>query len=200
MDQNKNIFIVKGPSIKTDFPAGFFGNTQNASDSLQITKGYSEPADSGKNTTGSRIENKLYEIGAKANEVTSGKATLAGFIRDDKTGELLAGVSVITEGKDATGITTDQFGFYSISLQKGRHTINIQSGGKQDTRRHIMLYSDGKLNIDLHDHIISLRAVVISARKSSHVSNVQLGVERLNIKTIKQTPIKKGIFALCSRE
>ena len=131
-------------------------------------------------------------IGKKTNDNRPGKATIAGFVRDDKTGEALPGVSVFTEGAVPVGITTDQSGFYSLTLPKGNHIVNFQSKGKEDTRRHILLHSDGKLDIQLHDRIISLRAVVISARKSTNVSNVQLGVERLSIKTIKQTPTVFG--------
>src|SRR5204863_1571979 len=53
-------------------------------------------------------------------------------------------------------------------------------------------YSDGKLDIELHDQIISLREVVISSKKVSNVRNVQLGVEKLNISTIKQVPTVFG--------
>jgi hypothetical protein len=186
IDQHKNIFLVKGRSIQTDLPSGFFGRQKNSSDRIKTVA--NDMLDTAKEITGTRLENKLYEIGKKINDSKSGKATIAGFIRDDRTGEPLPGVSVFVEGKNAVGIASDQNGFYSLTLPKGLHTLNIQSRGKQDTRRHILLHSDGKLDIQLHDHIISLRAVVISARKSTHVSNVQLGVERLNIKTIKQTP------------
>jgi hypothetical protein len=192
IDQHKNVFLVKGRAIRTDLPAGFFGKEKSASDTIRNSMAGSQDADSAKDVAGTRLENKLYDIGRKTNDTRSGKATIAGFVRDDKTGEALPGVSVFVEGKDAAGIATDQSGFYSITLPKGRHTLNIQSRGKEDTRRHIMLYSDGKLDIDLHDHIISLRSVTISARKSTNVSNVQLGVERLNIKAIKQTPTVFG--------
>jgi TonB dependent receptor/CarboxypepD_reg-like domain/TonB-dependent Receptor Plug Domain len=189
IDQHKNVFLVKGKPIRTDLPAGFFGKAMSSKDSIDIAD--NQKADTAKEITGTRLENKLYEIGKKTNDAR-GKATIAGFVRDDQTGEPLPGVSVFVEGKDATGIATDQSGFYSLTLPKGPHTMNIQSRGKQDTRRHIMLHSDGKLDIELHDHIISLRSVTISARKSTNVSNVQLGAERLNIKVIKQTPTVFG--------
>lgn len=192
IDQHKNVFLIKGKPISTDLPPGFFGRRQTSADTLRNTFTSNKETDSLKELSGTRLENKLYEIGRKTNDGKSGKVTIAGVVRDDKTGEALPGVSVYTEGTDATGIATDQSGFYSLTLPKGSHTLNIQSRGKQDTRRHIMLYSDGKLDIDLHDHIISLRSVTISSRKSTNISNVQLGVERLNIKAIKQTPTVFG--------
>lgn len=191
IDHQNNVFFLRGRPIRTDLPAGFFGRKFSASDSVRSILANTQQTDSAQQT-GTKLENKLYEIGRKGTDISSGKATIAGVIKDDKTGEALPGVSVFVEGKEAIGIASDQNGFYSLTLPRGRHTINIQSRGKEDTRRHIMLYTDGKLDISMHDRIISLRAVTISSRKSTNVSNVQLGVERLNIKAIKQTPTVFG--------
>ncbi|HEV8507118.1 MAG TPA: TonB-dependent receptor plug domain-containing protein, partial [Chitinophagaceae bacterium] len=87
---------------------------------------------------------------------------------------------------------TDQFGYFSFTLPKGRHTLNIQSRGKKDAIRHIILYSDGKMDIYLHDQIIALKEVVVSSKKTSNVRSVQLGVDKLNISTIKQVPTVFG--------
>lgn len=191
IDPHNNVFFMKGNRLKTDLPAGFFGRKPGVADSAQNILTAGQIRDTAEQV-GTKLENKLYEIGRKGTDTKSGKATIAGVVRDDKTGEALPGVSVFVEGTDAAGIATDQAGFYSLTLPRGRHTINIQSRGKEDTRRHIMLYSDGKLDVDLHDRIISLRSVTISSRKSTNVSNVQLGVERLSIKAIKQTPTVFG--------
>ena len=187
----RNVFITKGTPIRTELPGGFFGRKITPADTIRTSIGNNTDADRVEQT-GTRLENKLYEIGRHTNDNKSTKATIAGIIRDDKTGEALPGVSVFLEGQEGIGIATDQSGFYSLTLPKGRHTLNIQSRGKEDTRRHIMLHSDGKLDVEMHDRIISLRSVTISSRKSTNVSNVQLGVERLNIKAIKQTPTVFG--------
>jgi hypothetical protein len=55
-----------------------------------------------------------------------------------------------------------------------------------------MLYDDGKLNIHLKEQTLALKEVVISAEKAKNVNNAQLGVERLDIKAIKQVPAVFG--------
>src|SRR5215216_4659010 len=86
IDQHKNVFFVKGRAIKTDLPAGFFGRKKNAGDTSQNNIADAQ-SDSVKEVTGTRLENKLYEIGRKTNDNRTAKATIAGFVRDDKTGE-----------------------------------------------------------------------------------------------------------------
>jgi len=191
IDQHNNVFLTKDKIIKTDLPPGFFEKIKDTPDSLDNNAGDIKIVNDTKPITAS-LENKVYEIGIKGSGNKTSNATLAGYVRDDKTGESLPGVSIYLEENQGIGIVTDQFGYFSLTLSKGLHTLNIQTRGKKDTRRHIALYSDGKLDIDLHDQIISLKEVVISSRKTSNVRNVQLGVEKLNISTIKLIPTVFG--------
>ena len=62
----------------------------------------------------------------------------------------------------------------------------------KDTRRQVQVYSDGKLNIDLEEFVASLKAVIVSADKTSNTRSVQMGVTKLNIQSIKQVPVVFG--------
>ena len=55
-----------------------------------------------------------------------------------------------------------------------------------------MLYSNGKLNIEMQEQITSLKEVRISAEKVANVRSGELGVNRLDIKAIKQVPAVFG--------
>jgi hypothetical protein len=191
IDQHNNVFLLKDKMIRTDLPAGFFEKIKSVNDSAGNHIADIELTDNSK-TVSASLENKLYEIGTKGGGNKTGNSTLAGYVRDDKTGEPLPGVSIYPEENQGIGTITDQFGYFSLTLSKGLHTLNIQSIGKKDVRRHVMLYSDGKMDIYLHDQILSLRGVVVSSRKTSNVRNVQLGVEKLTISTIKQVPTVFG--------
>jgi CarboxypepD_reg-like domain/TonB-dependent Receptor Plug Domain len=136
-------------------------------------------------------EHKLIEIGNKADGQLKGPATIAGFITDYTTGEPLAGASILVE-KMKIGTSTDQYGYYSLSLPRGRYVVDIQNIGMRDTRRQIFLYGDGKLNIEMQSTIIALRKVVISAQKISNVKGTQMGFVKLDIKAVKQVPVVFG--------
>ena len=130
-------------------------------------------------------------MGDKNLSGTQNIITLAGYIKDSKTGEPVGGSSVYID-KPRIGATTDQYGFYSISLPKGRHILNIQSIGMRDVKRQIVLYSNGNMDVDLQGSIMSLKRVVISAQKISNVRGTQMGVQKLDIKTVKQVPVVFG--------
>jgi hypothetical protein len=136
-------------------------------------------------------EHKLFEIGNKADARSKGPATVAGFIKDYNTGEPLVGASILVE-QTKIGTSTDQYGYYSISLPRGKYVLAIQNIGMKDTRRQINLNGDGKLDIEMQSTIITLRKVVISGQKISNVKGTQMGFQKLEIKSIKQVPVVFG--------
>lgn len=138
-----------------------------------------------------QAEHRLFVFGNRADTLLKQPATFSGFVRDNSTGEPLAGASVLVE-KTKIGTSTDQYGYFLISLPRGKYVFDFQAIGMRDTRRQVILNGDGKLNIDMHSTIISLRKVVISAQKISNVKGTQMGFQRLDIKAIRQVPAVFG--------
>ncbi len=137
------------------------------------------------------MEIKLYQIGTNSSNNGQANALISGYVRDAKTGESIAGVSIYTENP-RVGVSSDQYGYYAISLSKGRHILNIQSIGMKDTRRQVLLLGDGKMNIDLNGQVMMLKNVIVSAEKMSNIRGVNMGVQKLDIKTLKQVPVVFG--------
>jgi len=177
IDQRKNVFLIKDKTITPDLPSGFFARTKSKPDTVANNIADIDLLNESKAVSAS-MENKLYEIGIKGAETKTANVTVAGYVRDDKTREPLPGVSIFLEENTGIGTITDQFGYFSLTLPKGTHILNIQSRGKKDAVRHIVLYSDGKMDIYLHDQIIALKEVVVSSKKTSNVRSVQLGVDK----------------------
>ncbi|SKB46604.1 TonB-dependent receptor [Daejeonella lutea] len=188
IDRNNRVYLTRGRRINTELPAGLFASrSQGAIIETQITDlGTTNEAGPVIATT----ENKLYEVGIRTSSLT-GTATLSGDLRDAKTGEALVGAAIYVDNP-RIGTTSDQFGSYNLTLPKGAHTLNIKAMGIKDTKRRIMLYSNGKLNFDVQPEITSLREVIISADKVANIKDVQMGVERISIATIKQVPAVFG--------
>ena len=182
----QEVLLTKDRVVETRLANGFFGVKDRPIQSTTATP--TLPIDQKEEKiTEATVENKTYEIGFKTNQIGTGSATMAGYIKDAKTGETIVGASIYVNDT-RSGVASDQFGFYSLTMPKGKHTILIRSIGSRDTRRQIILYSDGKLNIDLQEQIQSLKEVKISAEKIANVKSVQLGAVRMDIKTIKEIP------------
>ncbi|QHT65541.1 TonB-dependent receptor [Rhodocytophaga rosea] len=187
IDRHQRVFITRDRAILTTLLTDSLISTLPLQNKLTETT----PQDAAKEKINTAVENKLFEIGNKNAPAGTGKATLAGTIKDNKTGEPVIGAVVFIE-EPRIGVSTDQFGYYSITLPKGRHEVLIRSLGMRDTKRQIALYTDGRLDIDMQDQVIGLKEVVVQAEKAVNVTGVQMGVEKLNIKTIKQIPTVFG--------
>lgn len=188
IDRNR-VFITLHAPIQPELPADFFNPKVISNESfIDTAKSSAAPVPNQKviNT----IENKLVEIGARQGNIT-GKATIAGYVRDIKNGEAIAGASVYIT-RPSIVANTDQFGYYSLTIPKGRYEIDISSIGMKDTKRQVMLYSDGKLNIEMQEFIATLKTVVVTTDRRSNIKGLQMGLEKLNIKQIKQIPVVFG--------
>ncbi|MBC7744875.1 MAG: carboxypeptidase-like regulatory domain-containing protein, partial [Flavobacterium sp.] len=184
----EHVFLSSNKTIKTELPADFFAS---ASSSPQIEKEEVEmAANTEVKTIRATLENKLYTIGRKSGNL-SGTATLSGSVRNIKSGEPVAGSSVYIE-KPRIGTSTDQYGYYSITIPKGSNVLHIKGAGMKERKHQIIIYGDGKLNVELQDQVFALKEVVISAERAANVTRVQLGVEKLTIQNIKQIPAVFG--------
>src|SRR6185503_21006690 len=54
----------------------------------------------------------------------SGKITLNGYVRDSLSGELIIGATININGQ-GKGVASNQYGFYSITLDPGDYVISI---------------------------------------------------------------------------
>lgn len=191
IDKQKNIFISKGLLVQTTLPASFFDSGKSTKDSSTQNNAATLPDETEEKIQVATQDNKLYVIGNKSTTDIAGRITVAGYIRDAKTGEPVIGASVYIENP-RIGVATDQYGYFTIMLPKGRHTLFIQSIGMTDTKRQILVQGDGKINIDMQSQVMTLKRVIVSTEKASNIKSLQMGAQKIDIKTIKQVPVVFG--------
>ncbi|MGC1241766.1 MAG: TonB-dependent receptor [Chryseosolibacter sp.] len=184
---DNRVFITLERPILAELPIGFFGEESPGRSSA----GAFDFSEYERKEKASRLaETKIHIIGRNTGD-NNGQATIAGNVRDINTGEPLIGASVFVTNP-TIGITTDEFGYYALTLPKGRHELKIQSIGMKTTARQILLYSGGRLDIDMDADIKPLKEVVVEAEGDAHVMGMQMGREKLDIKTMKQIPLALG--------
>lgn len=189
--EEKQVFLTKGERLNLFLPKDFLAGKQVNDTQEKTTVTITEEKEVAPTEQKTGLELKLYEIGDPSVRNSKNTITVDGYVKDAKTGEPVVGASVYIE-KPRTGITTDPYGYYSLSLPKGRYILNVQSIGMKDIRREIALYSDGKMDIEPESIVQTLRGVTISAQKISNVKGTQMGVQKLDIKTLKQVPVVFG--------
>jgi len=181
------VYITQEREIMTELAPGLFPATPRTPNKAPV---FDYSAYEGREKAKQLAEAKLYSIGNRMDD-GKGNAMLTGSIRDAATGEPVIGVAVFVENP-VVGVATDQFGYYAITLPKGRHTLQIKSVGMKNTQRQVMLYSNGRLDIELLQDITPLKEVVVESEKDAHVMKLQMGMEKLDIKTMKQLPLILG--------
>lgn len=185
---SNKIYITKQLPFQAALPDDFFDRNKTSKDTVVQTPVVAET--NVKEKIKAPVENKLFEIGSRSAQPKN-KVTLAGYIKDEKSGEPIPNASVYIDSL-AAGVLTDQFGYYSLTIPAGRHAVHVTSVGMKNTVRQVLLHSDGQLNIELAEYIPSLREVVVTAARTSNTRSLQMGANKLNIKTIKQVPVVFG--------
>lgn len=132
-------------------------------------------------------DNEVLAIGNRSKMKLGSKALIAGFIKNSETGEPIESAVVFKEGTQINTSTNDK-GFYSLSLSTGDHVIVVQYAGMKSTKKSIILFSDGTLNINLEEEPQILQEVTITSDQSATVSNIRMGASSLNMEELKNVP------------
>jgi len=120
------------------------------------------------------------------------KFTLSGTISDSKNNETLIGVNIFIPSLKI-GTTTNEYGFYSLSVPKGEYDIEISYVGYQTIQKHISLHQDTKSNFSIKEGGEELQEVVITENKGKiNVKSPEMSVNKLSISTIKKMPVVLG--------
>lgn len=118
------------------------------------------------------------------------KYTVSGTIRSRAKGETLIGTSIRSGN---TGTASNEYGFYSLTLPRGSHTLEFTAIGLQVKTLSITLNRDTTLNISLEDEEKTLEGVVVSAQsRGRSISSPQMGAEKLSTREIKNIPVLLG--------
>jgi hypothetical protein len=120
------------------------------------------------------------------------KFTLNGYIRDSLSGESVIGATIAVNGQ-SKGVASNQYGFYSITLDQGRYIISITHVSYQTKIIEVNLNLNLNLNPDLVPRSATSEAVIVySRRRDANVKNAQMGKIDLSIEKIKNIPAFMG--------
>lgn len=118
--------------------------------------------------------------------------TIHGVISDINSGERLVGASIYSTNAK-TGISANDFGFFSIKLPKGPNTLHASYVGYQTSSIQINLHKDTVLNFTLKTSL-SLEEVTVKGNnsRSVHPYFSTLNMMKLDIAKMADIPVVLG--------
>ncbi len=181
---NRYVFLMKDRRIVNSLPA-FVGWTKekSADSESELLQ-----ADSRKATS----ENRIYVVGKQENKSEKQMVKLTGVVTSFKTGEPVMGVNMVVRKPVWSAAVSDADGRFVLKVPVGEVDIELTGIGVLDTHRRLIVYEDGKLDIELEDRMQTLDEVVVTASKRENVKDVQMGVESLVVEDLKTIPTAFG--------
>ncbi len=126
------------------------------------------------------------------NATASARFTLNGYVKDSLTGESIIGATVAVNGQ-SKGVASNQYGFYSITLEEGDYTISVSHVSYVGGAARISLHTNQSYNFEIVSRSSALSDVVVySKRRDANVKNAQMGKIDLSIGQIKNIPAFMG--------
>ncbi len=110
------------------------------------------------------------------------KYTISGTISEASSNETLIGVTVAVPELN-TGVTSNEYGFYSITLPEGDYQLQVSYLGFQDVIQGIALSQNLKLNIEMQEEAEELQEVVVTKDvEKVDIRKPQMSVNALSVR------------------
>lgn len=119
--------------------------------------------------------------------------TVSGSIMDDDNGETLIGATIY-ESTSGNGTTTNEYGFYSLTLPLSADSITIEYSyvGFQPKQLRILPNKDVTLNVRL-GRGVELQQVIVKANSyQERMNSTEMSVEELSTREVKVIPALLG--------
>lgn len=125
--------------------------------------------------------------------VNKAKYTISGYVKDAKTGEELIGATIVIKEIPATGVSTNTYGFFSITIPEGNYTVSSQFLGYEIKAVQVELTKNTKLDFILSETQHNLNEVVVTEeKKNDNITKNEIGITKLDIQQIKNIPVLFG--------
>ena len=121
------------------------------------------------------------------------KYTISGTVKDSLSGESIISAMVRVKELSGIGITTNEYGFYSLTIPKGTYQIKFSFFGYKEKELQVNLDGNVTMNISLSEPVSEIEEIVVKAiREDKNVTSNESGVQRLDVNEISKIPVIFG--------
>jgi hypothetical protein len=119
--------------------------------------------------------------------------TISGTIKDAKTGETIISAAIRLKQLSGTGASTNEYGFYSLTLPEGTYTLSVNYLGYRKQSVDITLNKNIHMDIQLEPADSGIGEVVVSSeRNDRNVTGTEMSTIKLDVKEINKAPVLFG--------
>jgi len=130
-------------------------------------------------------------IGKETKKDTTHFYLLSGYIKNAITQKPEPDIAVRVKSKNISTVT-DKEGYYILKVPGGINTIETTSIIHQKIIKTVMVYKDGKLDIEVADKANQLDEIIVHNKEKRAVETVISGLVSIDIKNIKNIPLILG--------
>jgi len=188
-DENGNIFLTRDITMKTRLPDDFFAISQSSPTNEYLQREIADKESFLK--TNHEYISKTFIVGTKKAGVYKSDAVISGRILSFNDSLPLAGATVYIDQLQK-GAATDADGIYNITVPKGKYNLKVRNVGYEETSFKVDVQSAGTQDFYILKKVFLMETVEIRSEADHNVKSVQMGVEKISIKDIKEIPTVLG--------
>jgi TonB dependent receptor/CarboxypepD_reg-like domain/TonB-dependent Receptor Plug Domain len=120
------------------------------------------------------------------------KFTVSGKVQDKNTGEELFGAIIVVKELPATGVSANEYGFYSLSLPQGTYTLTCSYLGYKAVSQTVVLDKDQSISWALENNNTIKEVVITDTKADENLSKTSMGTIKLDVQEIAKIPVLFG--------
>jgi len=132
-----------------------------------------------------------FVLGQRKESSMNKQFIVGGQIISAETGSPIIGATIYIR-ETGKGAATDIDGYFKLVLSGGRYTARINSLTMKDREVRLEVYESGNIQIFLEEELQRINEVVISGNRINNVQGMQMGLEQISMKSIKEIPAVMG--------
>lgn len=119
------------------------------------------------------------------------KSTISGYVTDSRSGETIIGVKVYIPALKK-GVITNNYGFYSLTVESGKYTIEYRITGQKTESIDVDLSADLRFDYEFGAQYQNVEEVIVNAKAEENIRSTKVGQMELDIDEIKKLPAFLG--------
>jgi len=186
--EGNSIILIKGKEPITKLPT--FNSIESTIPTKQKENGITV-AEKSYLQSKKIASSELLIIGDGSKTAPGLSCRIKGKIKDVASGEPIIGATVYIE-EMRYGVVTDVDGNFQMNLKTGKYKVQITHVSMKRLEYYFQVYSSGSILLEMRKALKELDEVVISASHNDNVKGIQMGYERISLKSMKEIPVVMG--------